>query len=340
VNELKIGIIGSGFIAKTHAISVQKYVENCDLVGIAGGTRANNLARELKIKEFAEIRNLISSDEIDAIILTSPHEYHHEQSMLCAENGKHVLLEKPMATSVQKCKEIDQAFSQHNLQLMIAFTQRYRKSNYLAYEIIQSGELGNIKMAQDWQILPGGLSNLPEWQQKPENLGVLFGYGIHNIDRLRWFIQSEVESVSAQNILFETGIETTTMAILRFKNGTMVNLWTGIDVIKPGFAGRTFRSQIVGEKGLLDVDGYGAIKKSTNGQDWETIFIQPPMNLKGDNMFAEVRMASFNAQNQEFINCILEERTPAITGEDGIKSVEIALAIYQAAKENKVIYLD
>jgi predicted dehydrogenase len=339
MNELKIGIIGSGFIAKTHAISVQKYVENGVLVGISGGTHAHNLAQELKIKEYPNVLDLISSDDIDAIIITSPHEFHYEQSILCAENGKHALLEKPMATSVQKCIEIDQTFSQNNLKLMIAFTQRYRKSNYLAFEIIQNGELGKIQMVQDWQLLPGGLSNLPEWQQKPENLGVLFGYGIHNLDRLRWFIQSEVESVSAQNIRFKSGIETTTMAILQFKNGTMVNLWTGVDIIKPGFAGRTFRAYIVGEKGLLDVDGYGAIKKSINGQDWETLFIQPPMDLKGENMFAEVRMSSFNAQNQEFINCILEERSPAITGEDGIKSVEIALAIYQSAKKNRVFHL-
>ena len=124
-----------------------------------------------------------------------------------------------------------------------------------------------------------------------------------------------------------------------FKNKTIVNLWTGVDVTKPGFPGKTFRAYIVGEKGLLDVDGYGAIKKSINGQDWETLYVQPPLDLRGENMFAEARMASFNAQNQEFTNSILEEREPAISGEDGIKSVEIALAISQAAKQNKVVYL-
>ena len=114
-----------------------------------------------------------------------------------------------MATTVQKCKEIDKAFLRNKLKLMMAFTQRYRKSNYLAYEILQRDELGKIQMVQDWQVLPGGLSNLPEWQQKPENLGVLFGYGVHNIDRLRWFLDSEVESVSAQSQRFKSGIETT-----------------------------------------------------------------------------------------------------------------------------------
>jgi predicted dehydrogenase len=339
MDEVKFGIIGSGFIAKTHAISVQKYLEQGVLVGIAGGSRAQNLARELGIREYQDNSALIASDDIDAVIITSPHEFHHDQAILCAKNGKHVLLEKPMATSVEKCQKIHQAFAQNNLKLMIAFTQRFRKSNYLAYKVIQSGELGQIRMIQDWQLLAGGLSNLPQWQQKPENLGVLFGYGIHNIDRLRWFLQSEVESISAQNLRYDSGIETTTMAILRFKNGTLVNLWTGLDLIKPGFPGRTFRAQIVGEKGLLDVDGYGEVKKSINGKDWETLFIQPPVDMKGDGIYAEARMNSFNAQNQEFIDSIIEKREPAITGIDGIKSVEMALAIYQAANENKVINL-
>ena len=140
---------------------------------------------------------------------------------------------------------------------MIAFSQRFRQSNITAHDLIRAGRIGRILMVQERALLPNGLSAYPKWQQQPENLGVLFGYGIHNIDRLRWFLQDEAECVTAQVLRSTGGIETSTMATIRWRNGALANLWGSVDLPAPGFDASTFRSLIVGEKGLLDVDGYG-----------------------------------------------------------------------------------
>lgn len=339
MNNVRIGIIGSGFMAKTHGISIQNYLTNAVLSGIAGGSRVQNLAHELNVEAFPSVKKLVASDSIDAVIITSPHDVHYEHAMLCSENGKHLLLEKPMATSPEQCRIINQKFSAQNLKLMIAFTQRYRQSNKIACDLIQSGKLGKILMMQEWGLVPGGMASYPSWQAKAENLGTLFGYGIHNIDKLRWILNSEVDSVYGQILSQENGVETSTIAILKFKNGISASLWTGVDIQKPGFPGGAYRSFISCENGLLDVDGYGAVKLSLNEQDWETVFIQPAVDWKGEGKFAVARMGSFNAQNQDFVDSILKDITPPITGTDGEKSVEIVFAIYKSARENKVIAL-
>lgn len=340
MKSIGIGIIGSGFIARTHAVSIQRYLKNARLVGVAGGSRAAAFAADLNVRCFLSVEELVEAKETDAIIITSPHSFHYLHTMICAQANKHVLVEKPMARTVEECTSVEKIFADKHLAIMVAFTQRYREANRRAYDLINNGAIGRISMIQEFALQADALTAYPKWQQSPENLGILFGYGIHNIDRMRWFLASDPETVSAEAIRTGTGIEISTMAVLKWKSSAIATLWSSGDLKIPSFPNTAFRSLIVGESGMLDVDGYGALKMSLNSKPWETIFQQPPVDWRGEGMFAEVRMGSFNAQDQEFVDAILEERKPAITAEDGRRSVAIALAIYRSAAEHNVIRLN
>ncbi len=340
MNSVRIGIVGSGFMARTHGISIKKYLKNAYLAGLAGGSRAASLAADLDVRHFPSVEALVENSGVDAVIIASPHSFHYEHASLCAQANKHVLLEKPMATTVDDCHSLEKAFLEKKLVLMIAFTQRYRKSNSDAHDLIRKGAIGKILMIQEYALQPNALTAFPKWQQLPENLGIFFGYGIHNIDRLRWFLGSEAETVSAEIIRSSSEIETSTMAILKWKSGAMTTVWSSGDLKSPGFSDTAFRSLVVGEKGLLDVDGYGALRISVESSPWKTLFQQPSIDWQGEGMFSEARMGSFNSQNQEFVDAILEDRAPAITGEDGRQAVAIALAIYKSAAERKVVQLN
>ena len=339
MKSIRVGIIGSGFIARTHAVSIKRYLKVASLVGITGGKRASLLAAEFEVTHFPSVEQMLVDSAIDAVIIASPHSLHFTHAMMCAEVGKPALVEKPMATSVDQCKSMENAFAARNLVLMVAFTQRYRETNRRAFELIHAGAIGRISMIQELALQPNAMEAYPKWQQLPENLGVFFGYGIHNIDRLRWFLDAEAENVTAEITKTSSGIEISTMAIIRWQNDTLSSVWSSGDLKTPGFPATAFRSLVVGEKGMLDVDGYGALRMSVDSKPWETLFQQPPIDWRGEGMFAEARMGSFNAQNQEFVQSVLEGRKPAITAEDGRKSVAIALAIYKSAEEHKVIQL-
>lgn len=335
---LKIGILGSGFIARTHAHSISTGCTGAKLAGIAGGSRAAALASDFGVECFVDPAQLASSTHIDAVIIATPHACHHEHALLCARHRKHVLLEKPMATSVARCQEIVNAFRSEELTLMVAFSQRFRQSNITARDLLSSGAIGKVLMIQEQALVPNGLRAYPAWQQRPENLGVLFGYGIHSIDKLRWFLDDEPDALSAQSIRASSGIETSTMATLHWRRGTITNVWSGVDLPSPGFPASAFRSLVVGEHGLLDVDGYGAVRLARSGGDWETVFVQPPIDWQGAGMFSEARMGSFNAQNQAFVDASLAGTDPPITGLDGLRAVEIALAAYESAATNRTVH--
>jgi predicted dehydrogenase len=338
-NNINIGLIGSGFIAETHAVSITRYLRGAHLVGVAGGSRAISLANKYDIIAFPNIDVMLASENVDAVIVTSPHNLHETHGIKCAQAGKHVLMEKPMCTTVEASKSLINLFDKNNLHLMVAFTQRYRESNLLAKKIIDSGKLGEITMISEWGLVPGGMESYPQWQNSSENLGTLFGYGIHNLDKLRWFLGCEATSVCAQIRESENGVETNSMGLYTFSDGSIVNLWTGVDLPRPGFEGGSYRSYIVGTEGLLDVDGYGAVRFCPYSGEWKTLFIQPPIDWRGEGAYAPNRMNSFNNQNQEFIDSILEKRRPAITGQDGLLSVHMALGLYKAARTKSVIQL-
>ncbi len=337
--RIRVAILGSGFIARTHAHAIARGCTNAVLAGIGGGSRATTLAAEFAVPAFPSPEALVADPAVDAVIIATPHSCHRDHALLCAHHGKHALLEKPMALSVPACKEIIAAFGSSGLRLMVAFSQRFRQSNITAHDLVAEGRLGNILMVQEMALLPNGLNAYPPWQQLPENLGILFGYGIHNIDRLRWFLQDEVASVSAQVLRSTTGIETSTMATLRWSHGALAHLWSSVDLPAPGFEATAFRSLIVGEQGLLDVDGYGAVRFARKEGTWETLFVQPAIDWRGGGMFSPARMGSFNAQNQAFIDAILHDTEPPVTGIDGLRAVAIALAAYESASSGEAIHL-
>lgn len=340
VNEqIRVAIMGSGFIARTHAHALAHGCKNALLAGIGGGSRAEKLASDFAVPLFPSLEALASDTKVDAVIIATPHSHHRDHALLCARHGKHVLLEKPMAPSVSECREIIKAFHLKSLRLMIAFSQRFRQSNITAYELIRAERIGKILMVQERALLPNGLSAYPKWQQQPENVGILFGYGIHNIDRLRWFLHDEVDCVAAQVLRSTGGIETSTMATLRWKSGALANLWSSVDLPAPGFDASAFRSLIVGERGLLDVDGYGAVRLADKDGKWETLFVQPAIDWHAGGMFSDARMGSFNAQNQAFVDAILQNIEPPVTGTDGLRAVAIALAAYESASRSEVVHL-
>jgi len=339
-DNLRIGIIGSGFVARTHAHSISRGLHHATLAGVAGGTRAEQLASDFSTTFYPSPNALAASEEVDAVVIATPHSFHHEHALLCAGTGKHVLIEKPMATSAKDCSEIIAGFRSRRLCLMVAFTQRFRQSNVRAFDIIHQGTIGKVLMVQEYALLPNGLQAYPGWQQQPDNLGILFGYGIHNIDKLRWFLQDEVESLSATLHRSKGGIETSSMTTLRWTGGALTHIWSSVDLPSPGFESTAFRSQIVGDKGLLDVDGYGKVQISLQGEPWKTLFVQPPIDWRGAGMFSEARMGSFNAQNQAFVDSVLAGTEPPVTGADGLQAVKIALAAYESADTHQTIHLN
>jgi predicted dehydrogenase len=326
-------------MGRTHAEAIRKYVANAQLVAVAGGSRAAALAAEYQVEVEASVNALLERDDIQAVIIAAPHAQHAHYAVLAAQHGKHVLVEKPMATTVKECDAMINACRKAEVNLMVAQTQRYRWCNVQARQLIQEGRIGKVLMIRETQMGTLGLAGFPKWQSEVSNVGLLIGHGIHNLDRMRWMTGSEVKSVHARvgSLRVPSSIDLSTMALMTFESGAVASLWFSWECPPPGFPHTEFHAWIMGEKGLLDLDAYGKLQLGV-GDKWEVVYEQPPIDYRG-NMLAPARMQTYQQQNQEFINSIRERRRPAIPGEDGRAAVEIAEAAYQSGRSGQPVSL-
>lgn len=340
--SLGIGILGSGFMGNTYAELVSEYLDDARVVGVSCGSRAGDLARKYDATLFGSAQELLACDDVDVVFVATPHAVHAEQGVAAAEAGKHVLLEKPMAGSVAECDDIIAACEKHNLKCTIAFSQRTRVCNATVQEIVASGRLGRILHTRTCQTVPGGVPDLPQWQMLPENLGTLFGHAIHNFDCVRWLTKQEIASIYAKCRSFdpERPTECTSDVLMTLEDGTTAYLLCCFEVPRPGFQRSGYAYQLMCERGLVDVDAYGEARVSIDGQPWETVATQPPIDWQGKGFLDSVRLESYTAQVKDLLDSVREDRNPDVTGWDGRQAVAAALAAYESNRTGSEVRLD
>ncbi len=330
--QLGIGIIGSGFMGRTYAETIAKHCPQARLRVVAGGSRAAQLAADYGTACAPSIEALVRRDDVEVVFITSPHDRHAEQALLAAEAGKHLMIEKPMACSVAQCDAVLAACQSYGVQCTVAFTQRTRKCNLRAKQILESGELGSIRQVMEWEFFTGGRSAFPGWQSQEDNLGILFGYGVHNLDRLRWLCGAEITTVFAKCLPLQgSQVEGSSMLLLTLSNGATAMLWCSADVPPPGFPSTQFSSWIIAERGLLDLDAYGELRVTRQGR-WEVAETQAPIDWAGKGSLDPVRLESFARHCNDFFAALLEARPCPISGWDGRQAVAAALAAYESAR--------
>jgi phthalate 4,5-cis-dihydrodiol dehydrogenase len=273
------------------------------------------------------------------VLISTPHCEHAAQAIAAAQHGKHILLDKPMATSVSACDRILEATDAAGVKLMIMYGQRFRTCNIEAHRLIREGVIGNVRMILELILASGGIASLPPWQSRPENIGAFMGHAVHNIDRIRWLTGAEITSVSAHmQCDAKTGVEESTMALLKLTNGAMATLWESWNIVPPGFPRSGSGAWIAGTTGNLDLDAYGTLRLG-RGSEWTVVAEQAAIDWKGQGMLAPVRMKAYQMQHQEFVDAVIGNREPSVTGHDGRAGVAVAEAAYRSAAEGRTICL-
>jgi len=340
MSELGIGIIGSGFMGRTYAETLTKYCKRTKVAAVAVGSRAGQLAKDYGVDLEPSAEAVIGRNDVGAVFIATPHHVHAEQAIAAAKAGKHVLLEKPMACTVADCDAILAACKASKVRSSIAFTQRTRICNIRAKQIIAEGRIGRVQQIASRQLIGGGVEILPKWQANRENLGTLFGHGIHNFDQIRWLTGQEIRTVYARCGSFEPGVEIegSSRVLMTLTDGSFASLWSSFQVPKPSFPRSQFAARIVGEKGLIDLDAYGELRVAIGGQ-WEVVETQGPIDWAGKGFLDPVRLESYVRQCQDFVDAVMDGREPAVTGWDGRQAVAAALAAYESARSGKEIVL-
>jgi predicted dehydrogenase len=332
-------------MGRTHVDAADKS-ELAVPVAVTGGTRAGKLAEDYGMDQEPDLAALLAREDIDAVVIATPHHLHAQEALAAADAGKHVLVEKPMATTLDDCDRMLAAFEERNLVLSVGYHQRFRESNWRMRELVQSGAIGRVRCIQmsalfDITSMRGdaGFGGDWGWWKDPKSLAHLINSGPHNLDLCRWWLGSELATAAAHSGTFreENPNENTTMALLSFTNGAMATFWSSSVLPAPGFAGEAFRFRIMGDDGLIDLDPYGKLQLAKAG-GWETLYEQPPVGHEDSNSaFAWPRMRAYCDQLAAFIESIQGNPGGEGTPADGKAGVAGVLAMLESARTQRMV---
>jgi predicted dehydrogenase len=337
MNKKGFGLIGTGLWGEMHAnvYSAHPEVEFkavCDL----REDRAKEIAKKYGAEScYTDYNKLFERDDISAVSIATPDFAHTDIAIAALKAGKHVLIEKPLATSVEDCKKI--LAVRKNQKLMVDFHNRWNPPLVNAKNSIENGELGKLMMMyirlNDTIFVP---THMLSWASKSE---VIWFVGIHIIDLTRWMFNDEVckvYAVSRSEVLKAKGVDTPDFyqAILEFRNGgvaTIENCWILPDSL-PTIV--DFKCEIIGSEGAVYMDGssHHAIQKyTTDKASNPDVFAAPVIHDKQMGFAVE--------SIRHFVDCVVNDKELMVTGEDGLEATKIISAIRESSKKGEPVNL-
>ncbi len=326
VQPVRVAVIGAGFMGERHA-RIYAGLPDVELVAVCDvrESAAGDLATRTGAQPYSDYRTLLGREDLDAISVCTPDALHREPCELAARAGRHVLVEKPIATTVADAEAIVAAATRAGVTLLVGHCLRFDPRYDQARQAVERGELGalqtiytrraNTVAAQDRL---GGRCSLP-----------LF-LGVHDYDVMRWLTGSEVERVTAESkwgLLRDLGfpVEDANCALLRFRSGAlgMAELnW----ILPRGFpASGDHRLDLVGSAGSLSIATLETGLRRADGQravQVDTASAPSVQGHPGGMFYFELR---------HFIDCVRGRATPALTPDDAVRALRIAQAVERAA---------
>jgi len=264
---------------------------------------------------YADYQRFLSRDDMDAVVICTPHDLHVEQCVAAAEAGKHVLCEKPIATTLRGADSMISACRKAGVALMVGQTHRFYPENMRAWHMIRDGEIGEVISMTDSVLSRPAVG----WRlnKRAAGGGIFMDNGVHVVDRLRWWSGCRVESVSARIISKNPSaeVEDDGIAFLRFSKGVFGSFMLSISTSGVSECS----AKIVGTNGVLLVETWNALK--VGREKWEDV----PFDRS---------VGGFEAEHMEFQAAVAEGRLPGVTGEEGRRNLEVVLAIYESSKRN------
>lgn len=298
---LRVGVIGAGVMGTNHG-RVLSGLPGVTLVGIVDPMAEH---RE-RAQELIGCRTYATLDEmllagVDAVTIAAPTHLHHELALTCIGRGVHVLVEKPIASSVQEGREIVAAARAAGVTLMVGHVERFNPA------------VAAIKQAiRDEDILSIGITRVGPFPPRMSNVGVVIDLAVHDIDLIRWFTESEIVEVQPQ--LSSAVAEREDIALLQFRTESGVLAHINTNWLTPFKA----RSVTVATRG-----------KYVMG-DLLTRQVTECFGFKADGSYSMRHLPvghdePLRAELIAFINAVRLNAPPAVTGEEGVASLEIAI---------------
>jgi UDP-N-acetylglucosamine 3-dehydrogenase len=338
MEKIKIGVIGSGSIAQHRHLpeyAANKLVEIvavCDVVE----ERANKVAAKYNAKAYTDYEELLEDESIDAVSVCTPNYLHAPISIAALNAGKHVLCEKPMATSNDEARAMIDAASTNNKKLMIGHNQRFVSSHVKAKHLIQNGGIGKIYSFRTAFGHPGpeawSVDGKESWFFNKEKafIGAMGDLGVHKTDLLRYLLGEEFAEVAAfveTSAKSNSDVDDNAVCVLKTDSGiigTLAASWS--------YTSEDNSTIIYGEKAILRLEedpNYSLVVQYNNGEVVRYELGQIQSNEEGGQSNSHVI--------DHFVDSIINDSDVPVSGTEGMKSLSVIIAALQSNETKTIV---
>jgi inositol 2-dehydrogenase len=327
MRKLGIGVVGIGEMGRRHAENLRRNVPHAKLVAVADVSeeRARQTAAELEIdRSYYSLDAMLEDKEIDAVLIATPDKFHAQAVVKAAAAGKDILCEKPLALSLVDAYAALAAVSKSGNRLQVGFMRRYDPAYAAAMRRIEAGEIGTPVI---FKSVGRDKDQPPIFAYESNVNGMIFYTNtIHDFDLARWLMGDEVTEVQAYTTstvrpeVARYGDVVASVVNLKYGKGAIGN----IESYAQAVYGYDIRTEIVGSKGSIFVgslDQIPAIFLTAKGG--EQMLTEHFLSRFADAYLAEVK---------DFVQSILHDRKPRVSGDDGLRALAIAVAAEESHK--------
>ncbi|MBP1948426.1 Gfo/Idh/MocA family protein [Virgibacillus litoralis] len=324
---MKIGMMSFAHMHAHSYVDGLMKLPNVELVGIFDddSDRGKEVAEKYRTKYFNNQESFLAMD-MDAVIICSENFRHKEMVINAAKANKHILCEKPIATTVEDAQEMINVCDKNDVVLQTAFPVRFSSPMRQLKNMINDGDLGDIVAFRTTNRgqNPGG------WfiDKEQSGGGAVLDHTVHMVDIMRWYLGKEITEVHAivDSYFHDIAIDDAGLLTLEFENGVVASHDASWSRFKeyPIWGDATI--EVVGTKQTVKADAFKEhVRMFTSGsKSLSHVFYGNDMDL---------------GLIRDFVNCVEEGRKPSITGRDGLKALEVALAAYKSSEKKSAVNL-
>jgi UDP-N-acetyl-2-amino-2-deoxyglucuronate dehydrogenase len=357
MEKLKTALVGTGKVAHLHAAALQSIPES-SFVAVCGrpSEKLDAFGAQYGVPAFGDVSEMIRKTGAQALCVCTPHPNHAEPTIAAARAGVHVLVEKPLASSLADCDAMIAAARMGGAVIGMVSQRRFYPPCQRIRRALDTGQLGQPILGTavmfGWRDEAYYRSDPWRGSWKGEGGGVLVNQAVHQLDLLLWYLGEAAEVFGYWGNLNHPTIEVedTAVAVIRFRNGALGNVLVS-NSQNPALHARVSVHGANGASVGVQTDG-GAMFVAGVTQE-----IEPPYNdvwtVRGEEAnllpWREADAAFFRSMNpmayfhrlqiEDFVQSILAGRPPAVPVADGRRAVELFTAIYRSMREDKPVRL-
>jgi len=345
LKSINFGVIGGGIAARFHLAACKRsYNVRYTAVYDINEKNTKKIARVYKLSPYYSLDEFLNSD-IEAVLVAVPHFLHEKYTSLAAEYGKHVLCEKPMATTLEGCDRMIEAAHEANVKLMVAENHRFLPAHQWIKDAVQAGWIGKPFLVRSYEGV-NEIPNLekPGWKGHPIKAGggSLMDMGAHKFATIQWILNDRVEFAYAwlvkQCTKLEEKAEDNAMMFLKYKSGVIAETVVSFTVVTPP----TNTLEIYGTLGSIieNHEWKSPIRFNSYHQDMTTIrglWYEPRVIHGAYPTYYDI---SARLENEYFAECILEDKTPKFTPEQAKEAIATVLLGYLSAQLGRTTTYD